>query len=155
MKHLVLTLSLALASGYALAETGSEGKPPHGKPPGWHEEIGLTEEQLEEMRELRDSGASRAEMRAVMTPEQQEKMMELRKDGHPGKRGGIEKMQQKLELTDEQAAEMRKIRDEGGSRRDMMEVLTPEQRTQLRASKHGKSPHEGRPRIPEEEEPAA
>lgn len=156
MKYLVLTLGLALASTYALAEADSGGKPPHGKPPAWQNEVGLSEEQREEMRALKESGASREEIRAVMTPEQQEKMMELRKGGHAGKGGGLERMQQKLDLTDEQAEEMRKIRDEGGSRRDMMEVLTPEQRSQLKGAQgsRGKPPHGGRPRIPQEEEPA-
>jgi Spy/CpxP family protein refolding chaperone len=39
----------------------------------------------------------------------------------------LENMQKRLELTDEQVAEMRKIRGEGGSKKDMRAVLTEQQ----------------------------
>jgi ABC-type multidrug transport system ATPase subunit len=47
----------------------------------------------------------------------------------------LEKMQIKLELSDEQVAEMRKIRDQGGSRKDIRAVLDEEQQQQLKNAK--------------------
>lgn len=154
MKNLVLALSLALASGLAFAETETaEGDAPRGKPPGPPphvlEGLDLTDEQRQEMRKIREAGGSREEMRSVLTPEQQEQFqssMGAARKGEGDQRGnrgsgGMERLQRKLDLSDEQVAEMEKIRDEGGSRQEMFDVLTEEQRTkldQLRGQKRGK-----------------
>lgn len=47
----------------------------------------------------------------------------------------LAKMQQQVELSDEQIAEMRRIRDEGGSKQEMRSVLTKEQRQTLKELK--------------------
>ena len=44
-------------------------------------------------------------------------------------------MQKQLQLSDEQLVEMRQIRDEGGSKKEVRTVLTEEQRQQLRELK--------------------
>ena len=66
-------------------------------------------------------------------------------DGHrsggPGGHGGADRlarMQQHLQLSDEQVQQMQAIRDDGGSREDMQAVLTDAQREKMerhRASK--------------------
>ena len=47
----------------------------------------------------------------------------------------LSKMQQKLSLTDAQLTEMRKIRDDGGTSKDMRAVLTDEQTAQAKQLK--------------------
>ena len=49
-------------------------------------------------------------------------------DGHRGK--NLERMQERLGLSDAQVEEMREIRANGGSREDVRAVLTDEQRSQ-------------------------
>jgi len=58
----------------------------------------------------------------------------------------MERMQQHLELSDEQVAEMRRIREEGGGRDEVRAVLTDEQRDKFdqmrerhRKQKHGRT----------------
>jgi Spy/CpxP family protein refolding chaperone len=150
MKNLVLALSLALASGLAFAETETaEGDSPRGKPPGLPphvlERLDLTEEQREEMRKIREAGGGKEEMRSVLTPEQQKQLQNpvgAGRKGEGGQRGSgnMDRLQRKLGLSDEQVAEMEKIREEGGSRQEMFDVLTEEQRNkldQLRGQKRG------------------
>ena len=137
MKNLVMALSLAVACGVAFAQPDgtSKGGPKggeRGKPIGYlQEELGLTDEQLEKMREIHEAGGGRAEMRAVLTPEQQSKAAALKKagGGKAGKR--LNRMKAHLGLSDDQVAEIQKIRAEGGSREDIHAVLTPEQRAKM------------------------
>ena len=58
----------------------------------------------------------------------------------------MERMRAHLELSDEQVAEMQRIRAEGGGREDVREVLTDEQREKMdqmrerhRKQKHGRT----------------
>lgn len=44
-------------------------------------------------------------------------------------------MQKQLQLSDEQLVEMRQVRDEGGSKKEVRAVLTEEQREQLQELK--------------------
>jgi Spy/CpxP family protein refolding chaperone len=52
--------------------------------------------------------------------------------GQPGGRDRIAQMQKNLDLSDEQVRQMRKIREDGGDRRQMRAVLTDEQRALMR-----------------------
>ena len=91
MKTLItLALSLLLASGGAFAEEGAEKGPGGAKGKGkgdrsgermarMQEHLGLSDEQMSQMQEIRANGGSREEMRAVLTEEQQEKMRAHRK----------------------------------------------------------------------------
>lgn len=163
MKHLVLTVSLAFAPGLALAGESAPAQDPsrgmHGGQPPWLNEVGLTDEQREEMRKIREAGGGREEIKAVLTPEQQAKIRELKgaRMGQGPKAhgmGDMEHLQRRLDLSDEQVAEMKDIREKGGSRQEMLEVLTPEQREQIKARKgHGKG--HGAPRGPAQETPPA
>jgi Spy/CpxP family protein refolding chaperone len=133
MKTLIMVLSLALVSSVALAQPA--GVPPDGpqgdgkRPPieRIKNNLDLTDEQVKKMREIRDNGGSRADMQAVLTPEQRAKAAGLRKE-HAGE---LEErkahMQEQLGLSDEQKAKMAELRKQGGSREEMRAVLTPEQ----------------------------
>jgi Spy/CpxP family protein refolding chaperone len=139
MKKLLSVFVLSLLSAVAVAEPPQEGR---GHFMG---QLDLSAEQKEQMREIRENGGGRDEMRAVLTAEQQAKLDELR-EAKRGKRGpNIERMKQHLDLTDEQANEISGIIDAGGSREEIQEVLTEEQKakmTELRKLHGGK----GKPR---------
>ncbi|MEH6637488.1 MAG: hypothetical protein V7700_18365 [Halioglobus sp.] len=140
MKKLIIVLGLALASGAALAQ-------PAGGPPGaekaarMHEALGLSEDQIQQMREIREGGGTREEMRAILTPEQQVKAEQLKKERHGSREDRAARMQQHLGLSDTQVAEIREIREAGGSREDIRAVLTPEQQTQF---DEARSKHKGK-----------
>lgn len=139
MKAYTLILGLILASSVALAQPqgGSRSGDKHGKGARMQQELELTDEQMEEMREIREQGGSREEMNAVLTSEQKAKAAELRKE-RKGERS--KRMKEHLGLSDEQVKEMREIRDQGGSREDIRAVLTSEQQEkfdQVRDRKKG------------------
>ena len=116
MKALILALGLTLASSVVLAQVAGGG------PARMQKELGLTDEQVQQMRDIKESGGSREEARAVLTPEQQAKAAELRK-AHQGKRGGgLDRLKKELNLSDAQVAQIRA-------------VLTPEQQAKLDAAR--------------------
>tara|TARA_R110002073_G_C9253226_1_gene562745 strand:+ start:161 stop:604 length:444 start_codon:yes stop_codon:yes gene_type:complete len=140
MKTRIMVVALALASSLAVAETEgtstTSGK--LSQLSRMENKLGLSDEQKQKMREIRESGGSMEEMRAVLTPEQQAQAAQLRKE-HKGGRGA--QMQQALGLTEQQMAEIQKIRQDGGSREDIRAVLTSEQQSKLeamRGSREGK-----------------
>jgi periplasmic protein CpxP/Spy len=146
MKYRVIALSLALASSMALAQPpNAPPNEPQGDGKNRHQirvqnELDLTDEQVKKMREIRDQGGSRAEMQAVLTPEQQAKAAALRKE-HAGERQERQaRMQEHLGLSEEQKTKMAEIRKQGGSREDMRAVLTPEQQAKFDAMR---SQHQG------------
>ncbi len=116
MKSRVIALGLALVSSVALAQPPSA---PPGGPQGdgkgppmmrMQNELDLTDEQVKKMREIRDQGGSRAEMQAVLTPEQRAKMAAQREE-HAGEREERKaRMQEHLGLSDEQKTKMAEIR---------------------------------------------
>lgn len=133
MNTRIAVLGLALVSSLALAQL--DGPPPSGgKSPHMarmENALGLTEEQVKQMREIRDNGGSMAEMHAVLTPEQQAKAAEFRKEHGGDKAERKARLQAALGLSDEQMAKMSEIRKDGGSREEMRAVLTPEQLAKL------------------------
>jgi Spy/CpxP family protein refolding chaperone len=150
MKKLILALGLALASSVALAQ--AEGPPPGGPGPKggskgmpmvrMQDDLGLSDEQVKKMREIRDAGGSREEMRAVLTPEQQAKAMELRKANKGERTERKAHMQKELGLSDEQMAKIEELRKADGSREEIRAVLTPEQQVKFDAMR---SKREGKP----------
>lgn len=137
MKNLVLALSLTLASSVALAqpESGTQGGHKGGQK-GFplvrmQNELGLTDEQLGKMREIRDAGGTREEIGAVLTPEQRDKAAELKQAHQGNSEARLSRMKTHLDLSDEQAEKIEKIMEEGGSRHEIYEVMTPEQKTKL------------------------
>ncbi len=88
-RALILTLSLAVASAAAFAGD-HEGKRGSGdRMARMQESLGLSDDQMEQMREIRKNGGSREEMHAVLTDEQRALMEERRGQwqGRRGKRG--------------------------------------------------------------------
>jgi Spy/CpxP family protein refolding chaperone len=132
MKALILALSLTVASAGVLAQ--SEDERPSGnkfaKLERMQNNLGLTDEQLDQMRDIRQAGGSRDDMYAVLNPEQQAKAAKLRKT-HKGKGGDRKRRLQQLDLSDEQKTKIQNIRKEGGSREEVRAVLTPEQQAKL------------------------
>ena len=132
MKALILALSLTVASAGVLAQ--SEDERPSGnkfaKLERMQNNLGLTDEQLDQMRDIRQAGGSRDDMYAVLNPEQQAKVAKLRKT-HKGKGGDRKRRLQQLDLSDEQKTKIQNIRKEGGSREEVRAVLTPEQQAKL------------------------
>jgi len=47
----------------------------------------------------------------------------------------LDKMQERLQLTDQQVSEMRKIRDDGGTNKDIRAVMNDEQKAQAQEMK--------------------
>lgn len=143
MKKFVVALTLALASSVALAEseTGSENGSTSGAKAApvarMQDELDLTDEQKQKMREIRDAGGTREEMQAVLTAEQQAKAAELRKE-RMGERA--DRMKEELGLSSEQMAKIKDIRKAGGTREEVRAVLTPEQQVKFDAMR---SEHQG------------
>ncbi|MEH6593192.1 MAG: hypothetical protein V7746_23175 [Halioglobus sp.] len=133
MKTLVMTLSLILASTAVLAEETDSDR--SDRRAHIQQELNLSEEQKEQMREIRNRGGSREEIREILTEEQQVKAKKMR-EGHEGNREQrIARMQKHLDLSDEQVVKMHQILEEGGSREEIQAVLTDEQRTKLKAER--------------------
>lgn len=129
MRLTAALLSVALVAGSGVALAGG-GKGPGGMA-HMQEALDLTDEQVKEMRRIRESGGTREEVHAVLTDEQRAKAESMR--AAHGKRHGdkLARMQQHLGLSDEQVAQMREIREKGGTREEMHAVLTDDQRAQL------------------------
>lgn len=132
MKALILALSLTVAAAGVLAQTEAESSSGNNvaKLQKIKDRLGLTDEQVSEMREIREAGGSREDVRAVLSPEQQAKAAKLRQ-AQKGKGGNRTHRLQQLDLSDEQMTQIRSIRKEGGSREEVRAVLTPAQQTEL------------------------
>lgn len=150
MRIPIVVLGLALASSMSMAQPA--GGPPDGgnraRMAMMEEKLGLSDEQVAQMREIRDNGGSMAEMHAVLTPEQQAKMAQMRKAHSGDQENRKARMQEYLGLSDEQAAQMAQIRQAGGSREELRAVLTPEQQAKFDAMRkqhkaQGQPPGEG------------
>ena len=87
MKTLAITLAILLASTAALAGEGKYGGDRAEHRARMQQELGLSDEQMEEMRQIREQGGSREDMHAVLTDEQQDKMREIRAS-HKGAASG-------------------------------------------------------------------
>ena len=162
-KTLIGLFALALILGTtAVSATPSGGKGLRGDSPRLsklQQSMGLSDEQVEEIRAIRANGGSRDDVRAVLSDEQRD-MLDTRRarrqganDGKPGRqfsgeerglRGHSPRMahlQQGLGLSDEQMAQIRDIRAGGGTRDDIRAVLTDEQRALMdahRANRQGR-----------------
>ncbi|MDG2045910.1 MAG: hypothetical protein P8J79_01745 [Halioglobus sp.] len=138
MKAFILVLSLTLVASTVLAQ--SEAEPPgasrFARLQQMKKSLGLTDQQVSEIREIRQAGGSREDVRAVLSPEQQAKAVELRRN-IKGKDASRKHRLQQLNLSDEQMTQIQSIRQGGGSRDEVLAVLTPEQQAKLVASHAG------------------
>ena len=99
-------------------------------------ELGLSEEQVAQIKAIRENGGSREDMNAILTAEQQLKMASI-KESHKGLRDKrIAKMQKRLDLSDDQVEEMQEIRASGGTREDVLAVLSEQQRAKMKDKRH-------------------
>lgn len=84
-KLLISVLVLALAAFAAHSSAGQHGNRQGGqmdpeRRAKMQERLGLTEEQMSQMREIRENGGSREQMRAVLTDEQRSMIDEHRRN---------------------------------------------------------------------------
>jgi Spy/CpxP family protein refolding chaperone len=138
MKKTLIATGLLLVSIVALGGPGKDGEH-RGR---MHQALGLSAEQVEEIEAIKDAGGSREDIQQVLTEEQREKAAQLREKRHAKFAARLGRMQEHLGLSDDQVAEMKAIRESGGSREDVHAVLTDEQRDQLaelRAAHPGRS----------------
>ena len=140
MNKLILAVVWILASCVAMAQSESAPTEVAKKLPPKHpmpNELELTDEQVQEMRAIRDAGGTRADINAVLTPEQKDKAVKIRKQRHGNPANRMDRMQQHLGLTDEQATEIGEIKERGGSRQEVRDgirgVLTPDQQAEFDA----------------------
>ena len=133
MKALAMTLALLMASTVAIAERpdGTHGGKHAQRRAHIQQELELSDAQVQQMREIREQGGTREEIQAVLTPQQQEKMATIRANNEGKRAQRMARMQAHLELSDEQVAQMREIREQGGSREDMHAILTEEQKAKV------------------------
>jgi Spy/CpxP family protein refolding chaperone len=131
MKAHLFTIGLLLAAAVSIAQADNhpekDGRPDQGK--RMMQQLDLSEEQREQMREIREQGGSREEAMAVLTDEQRQKAEALRR-AHGEER--LKRMREDLDLTDEQVAQIKEIRENNGSREEIQAVLTEEQREKAR-----------------------
>ena len=136
MKHITIALGLALISSLALGQP--EGVAPQtgpGHKRAMLEQLDLSPKQRETMREIRASGGGRDEIRAVLTEDQQSKLRKLKKSHNDPAGDRARRMKTHHGLSDEQAEQMKSIREAGGSREEVRAVLTEEQQAKLDAVK--------------------
>ncbi len=136
MKHITIALGLTLISSLALGQP--EGAAPQSGSDHKRallKQLDLSPEQREKIREIRASGGGRDEVRAVLTEDQQVKLRRLKKSHNDPSGGRAERMKAHLGLSDEQAAEIKSIREAGGSREEVRAVLTEEQQEKFDAVK--------------------
>lgn len=146
MNKLIVALALVLTSSLSLAQagdnSGAKGEPGQkgARAERMQNDLGLTDEQVKKMREIRNGGGTREEMQAVLTPEQRQKAAQLRKERQGDREARKTQMQKELGITEEQQKKLDEIRKNHGSREEMRAVLTPEQQAKFDAirSKHGK-----------------
>ncbi|MCR9105965.1 MAG: hypothetical protein NXI15_11790 [Gammaproteobacteria bacterium] len=125
-------MNKALTGLFALTLSAAVmAQPGGGQRGGMMQELDLTQEQLEQMKVIRENGGSREEMHAVLTPEQQARAAELRKASGERRAKRVDKLKVELGLSDEQAQQMRDIFEAGGSRDDIRAVMTQEQQAQF------------------------
>ena len=90
-KYMILIVALILAVFAFQLPAGEKGHRQGGqmdpeRRARMQEKLGLTDVQMEQMREIRQNGGTRADMRAILTDEQRAQMDELRRN-HKGREG--------------------------------------------------------------------
>jgi Spy/CpxP family protein refolding chaperone len=138
MKAPLFTIGLLLASTIAFAQADEQAPGNERADSGKRimKQLDLSEEQREQMREIRAQGGSREDMQAVMTDEQRQQAEKLQRQ-HGEER--LKRMQEHLALSDDQVTEIKEIRERGGSREEVHAVLTEEQQEKVaqQRKKHG------------------
>jgi molybdenum-dependent DNA-binding transcriptional regulator ModE len=92
------------------------------------EHLNLSDDQVEEIRTVHSNGGGRDQVSAILTDDQREQLKSFRKSG---KEERINKMQEHLDLSDEQVSQIHAIKENGGGRKEIAAVLTDDQRQQM------------------------
>ena len=111
-------------SAQPLLAQAQQNQQRQGKQGKW-EQLNLTDAQKEQMRQIKEE--ARAQMRSILTPEQQAKLDAAMQNGQRGDRQAWKEI--KDSLSDEQKAQMRELMQQQKSRMDA--ILTEEQKQQL------------------------
>jgi Spy/CpxP family protein refolding chaperone len=133
-----ITLALLAVMSAPLVGIAADGKPAvtDEQLSKMQQQLQLSDEQVAKMRQIRDDGGSRKDMRAVLTDEQKAQGQAKVKEGKSGMtEEQLGRMQKQLKLSDEQVAKMRQIQADGGSKQDVLAVLTDEQKAQAKEMK--------------------
>lgn len=140
MKAHIFALGLIVAASPTLAQPEQGHRDEHRA--RLQQELELSDEQIQQMQDIREQGGSREDMHAILTEEQREKAEQLHTKHAGNREKRTAKMKEYLNLSDEQVQEMKAIREQGGSREEVQAVLTDEQKTLLAEKRkhHGKKP---------------
>lgn len=140
--------ALALALAYAtpmLPVAAQTPAPSVGQHPKRGVNLNLTADQKAQLKQIRES--TRSQIEAVLTPEQKAQIAAAKQQRQPGQPGQRVKkargMWASLNLTDDQKAKIRAIRQE--AKQQMDKVLTPEQRQQLEQDRQQKQQRRQQP----------
>jgi hypothetical protein len=91
LRIIPIVAALVVASSLALAESGRDGSGKHKNhqrhAAHLQEKFGVNDDQLSQMREIRENGGSREDARAVLTDSQQDQMDQWRQDHPRGNKG--------------------------------------------------------------------
>lgn len=142
----IMVLLMTLATGSACADKDKDKDKDGQKGPNYsrmQKELGLTEVQVQKMRDIREAGGTRDELDAVLTDEQRAKSDELRKEHAAKSKKRMERLKKDLALTDAQATEIAAIRESRGGREAIRAVLTEEQRVKFDEMRKGKKGKKG------------
>jgi Spy/CpxP family protein refolding chaperone len=126
------TIIVMSTSTFVTAGESGQGRPtPEERLGRMQKHLDLSDDQVSQIQEIHDNGGGREEIGAVLTEQQRAKMGK-----HRGSDERFKQMQKHLDLSDEQVSQIRDIRSNGGSREDVANVLTEEQRN--KAKEHRK-----------------
>lgn len=137
-------LSQATPSEHSNGERGHSRRA--GGPGKMWQELNLSEQQKQQMKTLMESQreafkANREQWQSILTSEQKAKLQTLKEQRKANKgEGSRGQFLGELNLSDEQKAQMKAMREAGKQKREafhqqMMSILTPEQREKMKAIK--------------------
>jgi Spy/CpxP family protein refolding chaperone len=130
LKKIVALATIVLMSTTTLvaaAESGQGRPTPEERLGRMQKHLDLSDDQVSQIQQIHDNGGGREEIGAVLTQDQRAKMGK-----HRGSEDHFKKMQEQLNLSEEQVSQIRDIRSNGGGREDVAKVLTEEQLSQLK-----------------------
>lgn len=107
------------SSPLQMAQTAKKG--------GAWQRLNLTEAQKSQMQTIKTN--TRAQMEAILTPEQKATLAAAKQAGQQGQQGQGKRGWANLNLTEQQKTQMRQVKE--SSQQQMQAVLTPEQRQQM------------------------
>ena len=123
-KILILFLGLTMTSSAIIADGEEVKQGSVDRMVQMQKNLSLSDQQVAQMRQIRDNGGGREEILAVLTDEQLAIMKARYAQGSDDR---LAQMEKNLGLSDQQVAQIRQIRDNGGSREEVLAVLTDEQ----------------------------